>query len=269
MTTQPKRILPLLLVTALVLIPACSPTKKLFKKTDPYQRIQLILDQHKSFDRLESKVNINFKTSQSSNSLAAQVRIQKDSCLWISLQPFLGIEVGRLLLTTDSVFVMNRLQKSYALAALSEQNIGNDQAVYALRALTSVLSNQFFVPGNKKISAKDFDLQEIDKELVMSSSYKGDKAIFYINTEGEYHHARLESSLLNFPLIVDYSLFQSTTFGSFPSRVVLSFQEGNEETELRLDYLRPAYNTMLSFDFPLPGNYKQTSLESILNQLQF
>ncbi len=269
MTTQLKRCFPLLLALALVLMPACSPTKKLFKKTDPYQRIQLILDQHNSFDLLESKVNINFKTSQGSNSFSAQVKIQKDSCLWVSLQPFLGIEVGRLLLTTDSVFLMNRLQKSYARAALSDQNIGNDQAVYALKALTSVLSNQFFVPGNKTISAKDFDLQEVDKELVLSSAYQNEKAKFYINKAGEYHRAKLESSVLDFPLNVDYSLFQTTTFGSFPSRVVVSFQQENEDTELRIDYINPAYNTRLSFDFPVPGNYKQTSVESFLNQLQF
>lgn len=269
MTTQLKKFLPILLILALVFIQACSPTKKLFKKTDPYQRIQLILDQHKSFDRLESKVNINFRSTQGSNSLAAQVKIQKDSCLWVSLQPFLGIEVGRLLLTTDSVFVMNRLQKSYARASLSDQNIGNDQAVYALKALTAVLSNQFFAPGNKKVDAKDFELQEIDKDLVLSSSYQNEKLNFYINTSGEYYRAHLKSGVLDFPVNVDYSQFQSTTFGSFPSRLVLSFQQGNAENELRIDYIRPAYNTMLSFDFPVPGNYKQTSLESFLNQLQF
>jgi hypothetical protein len=214
-------------------------------------------------------VNINFKTGQGSNSLAAQIKIQKDSCLWISLQPFLGIEAGRLLLTTDSVFMMNRLGKSYAVAALSDQNIGKVQALYALKALTSVLSNQFFVPGNKQMSAKDFDLQEIDKELVLSSSYQNEKADFYINKAGEYHRARLESSVLDFPIEVDYSLFQTTTFGSFPSRIVLSFQQGNEDMELRIDYLNPAYNSRLGFDFPIPGNYKQTSVESFFNQLQF
>lgn len=269
MTTQQKSFLLLLLTLALVLITGCSPQKKLFKKTDPYQRIQQILDQHRSFDRMESKVNINIKTGRGSNSLAARVKIQKDSCLWVSLQPFLGIEVGRLLLTKDSVFLMNRLRKSYAVAALSDQNIGDDQAVYALKVLTSVLSNQFFVPGNKQISAKDFDLQETDRELILSCSHQNEKANFYINKAGEYYRADLESAMLNFPLKVDYSLFQATTFGSFPSRVVLSFQQGNDNIEFRVDYLNPVYNTGLSLDFPLPGNYKQTSVESFLNQLQF
>lgn len=269
MSHRNKRFLPLFLIMMLLLMQACSPGKKLFKKTDPYQRIQLVLDQHTSFDRLESKVNINFKNNQGSNSLSAQVKIHKDSCLWLSIQPFLGIELGRLLLTRDSLFLMNRLQKTYVTLALADQNIGNDQALYALKALTSALSNQFFVPGKQTVDAKDFVLQEVDRELVLSSTYLNEKASFYINAAGEYHQALLQSDMLDVPIEIEYSRFQNTAFGSFPSRVLLSFQQGNQQTECRVDYVKPVYNTQLSFDFPLPSNYKASSLESFLQQLQF
>lgn len=41
------------------------------------------------------------------------IRMQKDSIIWISVVPALGIEVARLRITPDSVALINRLQKTY------------------------------------------------------------------------------------------------------------------------------------------------------------
>ncbi len=45
--------------------------------------------------------------------LRGQLRIRRDSAIWISLTPMLNIEVARLLFTPDSVKLINRLDKTY------------------------------------------------------------------------------------------------------------------------------------------------------------
>ncbi|HAR20844.1 MAG TPA: DUF4292 domain-containing protein, partial [Cytophagales bacterium] len=48
-------------------------------------------------------------TNQFSSPLT--IRIRKDSVIWISVNPALGIEVVRALITKDSIFVIDKIHK--------------------------------------------------------------------------------------------------------------------------------------------------------------
>ena len=49
----------------------------------------------------------------------AQLRMRKDSVIWISASAFLGIEAARLLLTPDSFKMINRLNSTYISSDIS------------------------------------------------------------------------------------------------------------------------------------------------------
>lgn len=65
------------------------------------------------YTALEYKFNAKYKKGKKKNDFKGQVRIQKDSLIWVSFSAALGIEVGRLKVTRDSVFFINRLDKEY------------------------------------------------------------------------------------------------------------------------------------------------------------
>ncbi len=46
-------------------------------------------------------------------SSAVNLRMKKDSAIWISVMPMLGIEAARAMLTPDSVKIINRLERTY------------------------------------------------------------------------------------------------------------------------------------------------------------
>lgn len=50
---------------------------------------------------------------KSKTDFRGQLRIQKDSIIWMSLSPALGIEVARLMITQDSIWFINRIDKTY------------------------------------------------------------------------------------------------------------------------------------------------------------
>ncbi|MFO7723816.1 MAG: DUF4292 domain-containing protein [Bacteroidales bacterium] len=55
---------------------------------------------------------VNLKAGGTDNSVNANIRIRKDSVIWISARK-LGFEIGRLMMTTDSVWVMDRINSRY------------------------------------------------------------------------------------------------------------------------------------------------------------
>ena len=62
----------------------------------------------------------NIKLSAGSSfSSAIQVRMVRDQAIYISLRPMLGIEVGRLLITADSLYAVDKVHKRYIAEKVS------------------------------------------------------------------------------------------------------------------------------------------------------
>jgi hypothetical protein len=64
------------------------------------------------------KSKVNFESPIFSQSFPANIHVNRDSAIWISVA--VGIEIGRALITTDSVKVMDRINKQYYELAISE-----------------------------------------------------------------------------------------------------------------------------------------------------
>jgi len=60
---------------------------------------------------IKSSVYINI--GGNSNSFKAYLRLRKDSTIWVSITSILGIEMSRILITRDSVWLMNRPESTY------------------------------------------------------------------------------------------------------------------------------------------------------------
>ena len=70
--------------------------------------------QNADFNYFTSSSKIKFSNNSQSISATANIRIKKDSIIWISLTPGLGIEAARGIITQDSLKFINRLNQEYA-----------------------------------------------------------------------------------------------------------------------------------------------------------
>lgn len=77
---------------------------------------QVILKQIQSntfdFQNYSCKINLDLNTDAAINSFTANTRMLKDTAIWISITPALGIEAVRLYITPDSVFMIDRIKKT-------------------------------------------------------------------------------------------------------------------------------------------------------------
>ncbi|WKN41464.1 DUF4292 domain-containing protein [Tunicatimonas pelagia] len=65
------------------------------------------------FEYLTASSKIKFRGDGQNVSATANIRIRKDSVIWISITPGFGIEAARAIINRDSLSLVNRLEKEY------------------------------------------------------------------------------------------------------------------------------------------------------------
>lgn len=116
-----NRFFKILLIIALPILSitfsSCSASKGLqknnIKDISANRLIREIEQNNFVFDQLQAKFNAKVETPDANLSLKGQLRIKNDSIVWISVSLPIGVEVVRAMMTKDSVFIINRTDKTY------------------------------------------------------------------------------------------------------------------------------------------------------------
>ena len=100
---------PLTVFLVVLLVASCTSHKKIVKPED-----------HSDYQWMTAKMNVEVSTvdttlnSQLSTlNFAGTVRMRRDSVVWVSVSAMLGMETIRVLVSQDSVVVINRMSRNY------------------------------------------------------------------------------------------------------------------------------------------------------------
>lgn len=108
-----------------------------------------------SFEWFSGKAKVDFIQGKRKSPFTAQMRIKRDSAIWISVSSGIGVEGARLLLTQDSVKYINRIDKTFF--------VGNYKFLSAL-----IKTDIDFCMVQALLTAKDFswhDYQNLKAKL--------------------------------------------------------------------------------------------------------
>ena len=101
----------------LILLFSCSPTRSVMKAPLKEEGADYLFEKLKEkelkYDWLSAKFSATYTNQGKETSFSGQLRIRKDSLIWISLTPMLGIEAIRLMISVDSVKMINRLNNTW------------------------------------------------------------------------------------------------------------------------------------------------------------
>jgi hypothetical protein len=82
----------------------------------PERLLEAVLaNEHDTIRYYSARANVSLVLPDGNKSFKAQVRSVRDSATWVSVVPALGIEVARILLTSDSLKLMDKLADQYFL----------------------------------------------------------------------------------------------------------------------------------------------------------
>jgi len=93
----------IVLFALLLTASSCASRKKIVAPAPP-----------QSFEWLTANMAIQAEVNkQSFNDLSGQLRMRKDSLVWVSVTATMGVEVLRAKISNDSIWILNRLEKTY------------------------------------------------------------------------------------------------------------------------------------------------------------
>ena len=203
------------------------------------------------FSYLNSKGQVTFNDKNDNLSSGISLRMKKDSVIWVSVQPGLGIEAARLMLTQDSVFMINRLQKEYAATDYrflrSKLNVDVNFEV-----IQSILLGNYQAQGTEKVMMEG-NVQHIQQNR---QNLLFDFFIALDNSKLKQLNV-LDNSNSN-SITVKYNNFNNIGAVPFAHDMAAQVLQKGEVTDLTLKHSRIAISDeVLEFPFTVPKDYKR------------
>lgn len=200
----------------------------------------------------KGQVTVNDKNDNLSSGLS--IRVQKDSVIWVSVQPGLGIEAARMMLTQDSVYFMNRLKKEYA--ATDYRFLRNKfQVDVSFDVLQSILLGNYQSQGSEKVVSAE-GMQHIKQQR---QNLTFDYFISDINNKLQ----RLNVKDVNTSNTIDVKYNSFEPIGRVPFAYGLAAQvlQKGEVADFTLKHSRVTVSDEpLTFPFSVPNEYKRLTI---------
>ena len=171
---------------------------------------------------LSAKARITYKDEAQTRKFNANIRMRKDSVIWMNIKK-LSVEAFRVLITQDSIYIIDRLEKKYYIHGLDfvEEKFNFPGQFQALQ--TAILGNPYFF-DQQKLSAEIADQQyqltsgnEIrtrSKYLLNGMDYSLESMSFF-DVE---RNRKLGIDLSNYMTVIDNLIFPHSRFYSVESK---------------------------------------------------
>lgn len=233
--------------------------------------LEAVEEQAFRFRTLSARLNAELDLPGKQLSSRVDLKMVKDSAFQLSVQPFLGIEVFRLELTTDSIKILDRLNKRY-VAENYENLRGQTPIEFNYYNLQALFVNHLFLPGHQAVTPKLYNRFKVEQEGT-SASIKAKDAMGLLYTfrsdgEGKLLSAFASDASEQYALRWNYADFRLTEGQAFPNQMdVEVFAKGASAGSIQLHYARIQTNAALNMDFSIPAKYKRITFAQIIKSI--
>ena len=220
------------------------------------------------FDRMNAKMNVESLIDSVSNSFTINLKIKRDSVIWMSISKF-GIEGARVLITRDTVkltisfgdkkyfigdfsFISKLLNADLDFEIIQSLLIGNSVAFYDEDSkLKAGVNNCQYTLGTirkrklRRVMEKGKELKESAQSIYMTpENFKISRILFY-----EFNPDR--------SLDVKYSEFaQVDSTQLLPIKMQLSFI-AQKNINIDINYTKTTFDQEQTFSFKIPEGYER------------
>lgn len=205
------------------------------------------------FRTFSAKVKVSYEDAGGKQpDVNAFVRMKKDEAIWISVAAtFLNIEAMRVLITPDSVFILNKMEKTYGVYPISYINERlsipvNFQDAQRLIAGKIVLTGDSILSVNQ---SGNFIQAIITMPGIYNSIYFTDpgmllaRQVVNVSQPGDHFTANIL-----------YDNYEKTSIGLFSTSRNISIPEKSQK--LQLVFRQYEFNNELSLPFSRPEGYE-------------
>ncbi len=208
-----------------------------------------------NFKTFSAKIKVESSDNKGKNpDITAVVRIIKDSAIWMSLTAtFLNIEVYRVLITKDSVILVNKQDKEVKRRSLDylQEITQIPFDYYTLQDL--IIGNPIFCADSVNAFKRKEDC------ILLSTVDQYFKNLFTLTTDTKLMlHSKMDDIDVARSRTADitYADYENTTGQYFSTSREISASEKNR-INIRMLYKQYEFNKELSVGLTIPKNYKR------------
>ncbi len=205
-----------------------------------------------NFTTFTAKVRAAYSSKEENEEATAYIRLKKDSALSVSLRGPLGIEGFRILITSDSVKVMNTLKKTIQYRSIDflQQLTGIPFDFSALQDM--IVGNPVFIDSNINSYTSDSN----NLRIVMTGSL-----FKHFATLDSKDYKIVESKLddlhhINRRCNIEYSGYDNSSGVPFSTQRKISLTD-ESNLNINLNFKQYTFNQPVTFPFNITGNYKR------------
>ena len=270
-----KKNLYLLLGLSFFLLDACRSTKKIQTAISKKDTAQVVMTNDSNFDSarfiknvvskldnnyidfntFSGKVKVEYRGGDGKDyDFNAFLRMQKDSVIWVSINAALGIEAFRILITPDSVKVLNKLDKVAQFRSLSYLQEVTQLPIDFHTLQDIIIGNPVYFDRNNIVSVKSYD-----NAISMSSVGNLFKHFITVsNTDYVVLNSKLDDREpgRSRTAVLEYNDYETKGNLHFSTKRKISVAE-KSTLEVTLDYKQYDFNQTLGYPFSVPKNYKR------------
>ncbi len=270
-----KNFFTFILLIASVYLLSCRATRKVvdspsalvkLKGEEVIQIFDSVKEREFFFNYLSAKAEVSYTDkSGETNTFDINLRIRRDSAIWISITPLLGIELARVLIRHDSVIVLDRLHKKYLkrdfqyfedlwktnvnFEMIQAVIVGNYFQYLGKEKLRSVYEEEPYLilsTLNKRQARRAAEEKDPNKPLVQDFWIDGNYRIAKSRITDEKKDRWVEATYKNFTDVNGYL---------FPNSLVVTIAS-TSPTIIRVDYTKAVNDDSLQMPFSIPEKYE-------------
>lgn len=201
-----------------------------------------------AYKYLSAKAKIQVISTEEKTDFTASIRIKNDSAIWVSISPGFGVEVARIMMTADSVRVLDRIHKKY---------FSYDYAVFkhytsipvTLNMVEDIIAGLPIYYDEKKVRAK-----KEDTLLLLTSSQKRIQNTLYLNPDYTIWRMDLIDSVMGKSLNLKYRDYNRDNLKPFALDRQLELND-EKKTNIFINFSKVKINEPLKFPFNVKEKY--------------
>jgi hypothetical protein len=207
-----------------------------------------------SFDAFSGKARTKLDIGGSSNDVTLNIRIKNDRKIWISITAIAGIEVARVLITPDSILIINRLQSVYVKKPFSyintfagkEVNYKTIESLLIGNAIPELINDNADLMTNPDNITLTGNLQDLVYKLIIGPGMKVTQTDLNDQNAGQ-------------SLQVTNNTFIQAGSRMLPSQIDITSLVKDKKIEVNLHYIKSEFDQQLEYPFSIPSRYKEVN----------
>jgi len=227
--------------------------------------IESVQSAHFDFNSMSAKISGTYEDSDNKIPFKGAVKIKKDSVIWITIGPGLGIELGRVLFDLDSMHFINRYEKTYYKSSYDELSekiqsplsferiqdllVGNSLDSYQAKKYFSTLNNNLY--SLSSISPRQLKKWNRNKKVSEDEVY----LTSVVPKSSKIKTQQYTSFKDNRTLYIRYDDFENYNKKSLGKTIDLNI-DAEKKINLRLKYSKVNLNKGIKTPFKVPGSYE-------------